>query len=214
MGFCSKEGLAPASFHAWKRRLRRSRRGIERESANQALVPVQIVSDPKADAGRLEVQWPGGVVLRVQGCDAQTIGAVVAALGGPGNTKDTAMLTLPSSLRVFAKTGPTDMRKSFEGLVGVVERELGQQVESGDLFLFFNRRGDRVKVLWFAGDGLVIWYKRLEGGTFEVPKAARTVREDGSASPAGIEMRVSDLTLILEGIDLASVRHRPRWRRA
>ena len=78
------------------------------------------------------------------------------------------MLTLPSSLRVFAKTGPTDMRKSFEGLVGVVERELGQQVESGDLFLFFNRRGDRVKVLWFAGDGLVIWYKRL--GSVELLK--------------------------------------------
>jgi hypothetical protein len=54
------------------------------------------------------------------------------------------------------------MRKSFEGLVGLVERELGQQVESGDLFLFFNRRSDRVKVLWFAGDGLVIWYKKLE----------------------------------------------------
>jgi transposase len=124
------------------------------------------------------------------------------------------MLTLPSSLRVFAKTGPTDMRKSFEGLVGVVERELGQQVESGDLFLFFNRRGDRVKVLWFAGDGLVIWYKRLELGTFEVPKPAMAVREDGSTSPAGIEMRLSDLTLILEGIDLASVRRRPRWRRA
>jgi hypothetical protein len=80
VGFCSGEGLAPASFHAWKRRLRRSRRGIERESANQVLVPVQIVSDPKADAGRMEVQWPGGVVLRVQGCDAQTIGVVVAAL--------------------------------------------------------------------------------------------------------------------------------------
>jgi transposase len=106
------------------------------------------------------------------------------------------------------------MRKSFEGLVGVVERELGQQVESGDLFLFFNRRGDRVKVLWFAGDGLVIWYKRLEGGTFEVPKTARAMREDGSTLPAGIEMRLSDLTLILEGIDLASVRRRPRWRRA
>jgi hypothetical protein len=65
------------------------------------------------------------------------------------------MLTLPTSLRVFAKTGPTDMRKSFEGLVGAVERELGQQVESGDLFLFFNRRGDRVKVLWFSGDGRI-----------------------------------------------------------
>lgn len=123
------------------------------------------------------------------------------------------MLSLPTSLRVFAKTGPTDMRKSFEGLVGLVERELGQQVESGDLFLFFNRRSDRVKALWFAGDGLVIWYKRLEAGTFEVPKAAQAVQKDGSTSPAGIEMRRSDLTLILEGIDLASVRRRPRWRR-
>jgi hypothetical protein len=78
--FCSKEGLAPASFHAWKRRLRRLRCGTGRRSANQALVPVQIISDPKADTGRLEVQWPGGVVLRIQGCDAQIIGAVVAAL--------------------------------------------------------------------------------------------------------------------------------------
>ena len=124
------------------------------------------------------------------------------------------MLTLPTSLRVFAKTGPTDMRKSFDGLVGIVERELGQQVESGDLFLFFNRRSDRVKVLWFTGDGLVIWYRRLESGTFEVPQAARAVQDDGSSAPAGIEIRLSDLTLILEGIDLASVRRRPRWRRA
>jgi transposase len=128
--------------------------------------------------------------------------------------KGAPMLSLPTSLRVFAKTGPTDMRRSFEGLVGIVERELHQQVESGDLFLFFNRRGDRVKVLWFAGDGLVIWYKRLEVGTFEVPKPAKAVQDDGSVSPAGVEMRMSDLTLILEGIDLASVRRRPRWRRA
>lgn len=124
------------------------------------------------------------------------------------------MLSLPTSLRVFAKTGSTDMRKSFEGLAGLVERELGQRVESGDLFLFFNRRSNRVKALWFAGDGLVIWYKRLEGGTFEVPKAAQGVREDGSVSPAAVEMRLSDLTLILEGIDLASVRRRPRWHMA
>lgn len=87
VGFCSKEGLAPASFHAWKRRLRRSRRGFERESANQALIPVQIVGDPKADVGRLEVQWPGGVVLRVQGCDAQSISAVVAALSATPATR-------------------------------------------------------------------------------------------------------------------------------
>jgi 4'-phosphopantetheinyl transferase EntD len=78
--FCSKEGLALASFHAWKRRLRRPQRRIGRRSAKQALVPVQIVSGPTDDAERLEVQWPSGVVLRVQGCDTQMIGAVVAAL--------------------------------------------------------------------------------------------------------------------------------------
>ena len=89
VGFCSDEGLAPSSFHAWKRRLRRSRREIEREPAMQALVPVQIVSDPKADAGRLEVQWPGGVVLRVHGCDTQTIGTVVAALSAAPVTRRT-----------------------------------------------------------------------------------------------------------------------------
>ena len=87
VGFCSREGLAPASFHAWKRRLQRFQRGTGRRSTNQALVPVQIVSDPKADAGRLEVQWPGGVVLRVQDCDAQIIGAVVAALSTTPSTR-------------------------------------------------------------------------------------------------------------------------------
>ena len=80
VGFCSKEGLAPASFHAWKRRLRRPQRETGRRATKQALVPVQLISDPTADSGRLEVQWPGGVVLQVQGYDAQTIGAVVAAL--------------------------------------------------------------------------------------------------------------------------------------
>ena len=80
VGFCAKEGLAPATFHAWKRRLRRPQRETGRRSTKQALVPVQVVSDPAADSGRLEVQWAGGVVLQVQGYDAQTIGAVVAAL--------------------------------------------------------------------------------------------------------------------------------------
>jgi hypothetical protein len=82
IGFCSKEGLAPASFHAWKRRLRRPRRETG-QAVKQALVPVQIVSDPPAGVGNLEVQWPGGVVLRVQGCDVQTVGVVVTALSAP-----------------------------------------------------------------------------------------------------------------------------------
>jgi transposase len=125
------------------------------------------------------------------------------------------MLNVPISLRVFAKTTPTDMRKSFDGLVGLVEQELGQQVESGHLFLFFNRRRDRIKVLWFVGDGLVIWYRRLETGTFEVPRTTLAMHDGGSASPAAtIEMRTSELALILDGIELSSVRRRRRWRRA
>jgi hypothetical protein len=83
VGFCAQEKLSPASFHAWKRRLRRSKRKTRRKTAKQALVPVQIVSDPPAGMGRLAVQWPDGVVLRVQGYDAQTIGAVVAVLSAP-----------------------------------------------------------------------------------------------------------------------------------
>jgi transposase len=120
------------------------------------------------------------------------------------------MLILPSTLRVFACRQPTDMRKSFDGLSGLVEQELGHEVESGHLFLFFNRRHDRVKVLYFVGDGLVIFYRCLERGTFEMPRAAVP---DGAEAPAAIEMRTSDLALILEGIDLGSVRRRKRWRR-
>ncbi len=80
--FCSEEGLALASFHAWKRRLHHQR-GTRRTSVKQTLVPVEIVNDPAAAVGRLEIQWPGGVVLRVQGCDGQMVASVVAALSAP-----------------------------------------------------------------------------------------------------------------------------------
>jgi transposase len=120
------------------------------------------------------------------------------------------MLMATSSLRVFAHRGPTDMRKSFSGLVGLVELELGQQVESGHLFLFFNRRRDRVKVLYFVGDGLVIFYRQLERGTFETPPTLAA----GQDTSGGVELRLSDLTLILEGIELSSVKRRKRWHRA
>ena len=124
------------------------------------------------------------------------------------------MLTIPTSLRVFAHRFATDMRKSFAGLVGIIESELGQQVESGHLFLFFNRRRDRVKILFFTGDGLMILYRLLERGTFETPRGWRgQLPKDASSKSQGIELRMSDLALILEGIDLASVKRRKRWRR-
>ena len=80
VGFCGQEGLSLASFHAWKRRLRGLRRATRRKAGDEALVPVQIVSDPARGAGNMEVQWPSGAVLRAQGCDMQTIIAAVAAL--------------------------------------------------------------------------------------------------------------------------------------
>jgi hypothetical protein len=80
VGFCAEEGVSTASFHAWKRRLRRSQRGGRRKATEETLVPVQIVNDPLAGMGTLEVQWPSGVVLRVRGCDAQTIGSAIASL--------------------------------------------------------------------------------------------------------------------------------------
>ena len=74
---------------------------------------------------------------------------------------------LPAAVRVFLCTKPTDMRKGFDGLQGMVREFLGQDPLSGHLFLFLNRRRDRIKLLWWDRDGLVIWYKRLEAGTFQ-----------------------------------------------
>lgn len=81
--FCAREKVSPASFHAWKRRLWQGRRGTGPKTTEQGLVPVQIVGDAEAGIGKLEVQWPSGVVLRVQGFEARTIGAVIAALATP-----------------------------------------------------------------------------------------------------------------------------------
>lgn len=120
------------------------------------------------------------------------------------------MLSILPLTRVYAYTKPADMRKSFSGLVGIVEQELGRQVEAGGLFLFFNRRHNSVKVLFFTGDGLAIFYRRLERGTFELPQAAANA---AGASAAGVEIQRSELALILEGIELSSVKRRKRWRR-
>ena len=122
------------------------------------------------------------------------------------------MLIASPQLKVFASLSPTDMRKSFHGLIGIVETELGKQVEDGDLFLFFNRRRDRLKVLFFTGDGAVILYKHLERGTFEPLRAANDKTLSSSAEPC-LTLSVDELRLLLEGIELSSVKRRARWRR-
>jgi transposase len=116
------------------------------------------------------------------------------------------MLSLPPQVRVFLCTRPTDMRKSFDGLLALAQEHLARDVLQGGLFVFVNRRRDRVKILAWEGDGLSIYYKRLEAGTFQIPA--------GHALAAGLELDATELALLLSGVDLASVKRRKRYRRA
>ena len=116
------------------------------------------------------------------------------------------MLSIALPPTILLHTAPTDMRKSFEGLCGVVELGMGRRLDAGSLFLFFNRRRDRVKILQAVEDGMILFYKRLERGTFELPASP------AGAPGSGLEMRAGDLSLLLAGIDLSSVRHRRWWR--
>ena len=114
------------------------------------------------------------------------------------------MLSLPPSTRVFVATKPADMRRSFDGLLALVRDFLGADPFSGHLFVFPNRRGDRLKILWWDRDGLAIFYKRLEEGAFRFPPAGDAAR---------LEMTGADLQLVLQGIDPAKVQRARRYQR-
>ncbi len=113
------------------------------------------------------------------------------------------MLTWPPTVRIFVSTQPTDMRRSFDGLAMMTRENMGQDPLSGHLFVFFNRRGDRVKIMFWDRSGYCIWYKRLEQGVFRLPQSI--------ANMPNPEVEVTDLSLILEGIDLSSARRRKRF---
>ena len=114
------------------------------------------------------------------------------------------MLTLPPSTRVFVASKPADMRRSFDGLMALVRDFLGEDPLSGHLFVFRNRVGDRLKILWWDRDGLAIFYKRLEEGSFSFPS---------SNGAARLEMSAGDLQLVLQGIDPAKVKRSKRYQR-
>jgi len=116
---------------------------------------------------------------------------------------------LSAAVRVFLCTGPTDMRKGFDGLSGLVQECFSQDLLTGHLFL--NRRRDRIKILYFDRDGPAIWYKRLEVGCFQTLEPTPDAPQ--LSGSAGIELSVSDLALILNGIDLATARRRKRYSR-
>ena len=114
------------------------------------------------------------------------------------------MIALPLQIRVFLYRLPTDMRKSFHGLVALTESALQQDPLSGSLFVFLNRRRDRIKILYWGQTGFCIWYQQLEKGTYQLPEEPREEQEV-------LEVTRSQLSLILDGIDLSSARQRRRF---
>lgn len=111
------------------------------------------------------------------------------------------MLTLPPSVRIYLAIGATDLRRSIDGLCALVREGLELEPMSGHLFLFRNRRGDRIKILVWDRSGYWVLYKRLEKGTFAWPQG-----EPGLP----VEMRAADLMLLLSGVDITHTRRR-RW---
>jgi transposase len=101
------------------------------------------------------------------------------------------MIGLPAGTRIWIVCGVTDMRKGFDGLCAVVQLNLYEDPFSGQLFVFRGRRGDRVKVLWWDGHGLCLYYKRIERGRFVWPRA-----QDGT-----VYVSQAQLSMLLEGID-------------
>lgn len=102
------------------------------------------------------------------------------------------MLMLPAGLKVFIANQPLDMRKSFNGIAAIIQANFNHSANSGHLFVFTNRRGDKVKLFYWDRNGFALWYKQLEKGKFRLPRHHSKI----------FEVSVSDLTCILEGIDL------------
>lgn len=112
------------------------------------------------------------------------------------------MLTLPPGAQVFLATGRVDGRKGINGLSALVRSQFEQDPLSGQLFVFFSRRADRVRVLYWDRDGYVLTTKRLEIGRFRVPWQS----ENGH-----LTVEAAELLLVLEGIDLTHAKRRERW---
>ena len=106
-----------------------------------------------------------------------------------------------SQLFLYGKD--VDMRRSFDGLLAIVQNEFMRDILQGDVFLFLNRRRDRIKILWWDGDGMAIFMKRLEAGTYQRPMLA--------ADQVSLLMDRTQVEMLLAGIELTSVKRRKRY---
>lgn len=115
------------------------------------------------------------------------------------------MFTLPPALRIYVAATPTDMRKSFDGLSAAVTQVIGEDPTSGHLFVFRNRRGDQIRVLFWDRTGYCIFAKRLARGRFHLPLPS-------TSNVSHVEVDAAELGLLLEGIDLSDAQRRKRFR--
>ena len=115
------------------------------------------------------------------------------------------MLSFPPAVRIWLATAPADLRKSFDTLAELVRQHLQQDPLSGHVFVFRNRRSDRVKLLYWDEDGFVLVYKRLEEGRFCFPAAVE--------GQAGVSLRAAELAMLLDGIDWQNAKRSHRYRR-
>jgi transposase len=111
------------------------------------------------------------------------------------------VLSLPPSVRVFVGTAPVDGRKGPDSLMTLVRDAFGVDIFTGHLFVFFSKRRDRVRVVYWDRDGIAMWTKRLERGRYRLQRHDQPIRS----------IEAAELGLMLEGIDLEHVRRRPRW---
>jgi len=110
-------------------------------------------------------------------------------------------LTTESTYHLYSH--PTDMRMSFDALSGLVRNNLGNNPTSGEVFIFINRRRDKIKLLHWQGSGYLLYYKRLEKGTFELPRY--------DASVGSITLSYSQLVMIIEGLSIKNLHRRKRY---
>lgn len=115
------------------------------------------------------------------------------------------MLTLSQPVEIFLYVEPADLRKSYDSLAALVSEHLQRNVLDGGLFVFLNRRRNRIKLLYWDRDGLALWQKRLERGTFARPQCADDQRS--------VLLTRAQLALVLDGIEVTTVRQSPRYRR-
>ncbi len=115
------------------------------------------------------------------------------------------MLMLPPSVRVYVATAPCDVRKSFDGLSALVTHSLGHDPLAGHLYVFFNRRRDQARILFWDRTGYAVYAKRLSRGCFHFARAP-------APDATHIEVEAAELALMLEGIELVGAKRQPRWR--